>query len=389
MPTNENLADICSVKMTDFSELFDLFFDVRKIDISSKIDFRDPIFYQKCLITKIEVKEWKTYDQFLDKALEKIVEYYLDWENDASKKNWILKQLNQYIPVRGISLTKLHSLTSINHSEGTETWEGIIVKIRALEKDKKKVKKLIENIPFEDIRSVNLESEEDYLLDSWSIRSARQILGYLHGDLWEFLLFFLVEWFLGHPVLFSKVRHCKSSPWDKVKWSDGIHIGLVDGQYIYNFLEAKITKSFDDSLRQSLASNVEFLSNEGEWDLNNEVTILFNNTANVDKKLNSLFENGFQSEIEPYLDNPEEQQSINFCLSCLLSYNCDLYWASLISGNHIGYVDSVSVKRVQDLLKEYKSIEVLLWWKQVNVFLFPLKDEIEIIKLFLSKIKPV
>jgi hypothetical protein len=38
----------------------------------------------------------------------------------------------------------------------------------------------------------------------------------------------------------------------------------VDGQYIYNFLEAKITKSFDDSLRQSLASNVEFLSNEGE-----------------------------------------------------------------------------------------------------------------------------
>lgn len=388
MSDNENLADICSVKMADFSELFDLFFDVRKIDISSKIDFRDPIFYQKCLITKIEVKKWKTYDQFLDKALEKIVEYYLDWECDPSKKNWILKQLNQYMPVRGITLTKLRSLPTINHSEGIETWEEIILKIQSLGKDKKKVKKLIENITFEDIKSVDLESEEDYLLDSWSIRSARQILGYLHGDLWEFLLFFLVEWFLEHPVLFSKVRHCKSSPWDKVKWSDGIHIGIADGKYVYNFLEAKITKSFDDSLRQSLASNVEFLSNDGEWDLNNEVTILFNNTANVDKKLNSLFKRGFQSEIEPYLDNLGEQQEMNFCLSCLLSYNCDLYWASLISMDHIGYVDTISVGRIQNLLKEYKNIENLLWGRQVNVFLFPLKDEIEIIKLFLSKIKP-
>jgi len=51
------------------------------------------------------------------------------------------------------------------------------------------------------------------------------------------------------------------------------------------------------------------------------------------------------------------------------------------------YVDTNTIKRITLLLEKYKGIEDKLNGRKVRVFLLPLIDEIDLIKIFLDKIK--
>jgi hypothetical protein len=198
----------------------------------------------------------------------------------------------------------------------------------------------------------------------------------------------LTEWALKSPLLFSKVKHCKSSPWDKVKWSDWIHISADENDNIfYNFLEAKINKDFKSSLRQVIESNKEFLDNNWKWDIDNEITILYSNIDTIDKKYHFLFKGGFEKSIFPYLKKAK-QNKLPFHIVCLISYNWDQYKNyknGIISKKD--YIDKISLSRIKNILSEYKLIEDKLNWRRIKIFMLPLINEVELIKIFLNKIK--
>jgi hypothetical protein len=320
----------------------------------------------------------------------------LDWEDivagkDKEKsKKFVYKQLNKYTPIKWISFTELKAL---NHYE---IWDKIFRNFFEFKlalssyKDNRSRKKAIKKLQFKDIVPLSIQSDENYLLENGSIRTSRQILWYLHWDIWELILFLLVEWFLKSPVFFSKIRHCKSSSWDKVKWSDWIHIELSDEwDIVYNFLESKINKDFDSSLSQVIESNNEFISNLWEWGLNSEVTILYNNHTVIDNRFIDLLWDNYESIIAPYLDDKTKQIELKYNIVSLIWYNCDLYKRFLEKEPDLEflYINTTSIKRIKNVLKEYKLIENKLNWKKVTIFLLPLIDEVKLIKTFLHEIE--
>jgi hypothetical protein len=78
MVTKGDIENLCSINQDFISKLFDDFFYERKIKIESLINFSCDEYYNNCDIRKIEIKKGKTYEGFINLALGKIVNYYLD-----------------------------------------------------------------------------------------------------------------------------------------------------------------------------------------------------------------------------------------------------------------------------------------------------------------------
>lgn len=395
MNLKDELEKLCLIEKSFIDELFQDFFSVNNLVLTDLVDLSCKDYYNNCEIIKIEIKDWKNYNDFIEKSLEKITNYYLDWENfiewmsNKDSINFVLKQLNHYTPINAISYSYIKSLYNIEVWEYLfSKWDDFIEYLEWLE-DNNLRKNACNSLKNSEIIIKDIYSDEKYILSNGSIKTSRQILWHLHWDIGEFILFLLVEGFLRSPLLFSKIRHCKSSPQDKIKWSDWIHIELDDeNNYLYNFLESKINKDFSSSLKQSIESNNEFLSNNWEWDINNEVTILFNNNSIINNRYDFLFNWKYNNYIVPYLNSNIKQENINFNLICLLWYNCTEY--SNMKNNLINisdYIDSYSIERIKKILINYKKIEKNLSWKKVRIFMLPLIDELELIKVFLDKIK--
>lgn len=337
------LKKLCSVNKEDFDSVFEEFFTQRKIEISSYIDFTDQNYYDKCKINKIEIKNGKSYDEFLDILLWKLTNYYFDWEMKEDELEYVKSELNKYRPKHWISLSDLKS-------------EDIIFKKGDKLPDGTKAKKDM---------------------------SSRQLLSHLHWDIWEFLLFFLTEGFLNSPVLFSKVQYMRSHSQDKVKWSDWIHIWF-DNWFYFNFLESKI--HWDFQLDEIFDSNEKLLSPSG---LSQEISILHKGRNNI-KRYGFIFKDWFEDFINPYRKNLINQWDLPFNLVCLLAYKCESYsklknWDISVE-NHI---DNYTINRIKLILEGYKKLDTnwLLNGKHINFFLLPLCDEVELIQKFLLKIE--
>lgn len=395
MSIKDDVEDLCQIDDIFINEIFDYFFDKKNIE-AKDLDFFDTLkHYDNFEIIKIEIKDWKTYDQFIEKALTKITNYYLDgettieWLSHDESCNYVFKQLNHYIPIEWVSFSYIRTLRWLEiWNQKFNNWDEFIAYFEQIESHKDRLK-LFENIPFNTINVLDLNIDDSYVLSNWAIRTTRQILWYLHWDIWEFILFLLTEWVLKSPLLFSKVNHCKSSPWDKVKWSDWIHISIdEDNNVFYSFLESKINKDFSSSLSQVIESNKEFLSNIWEWDINNEISILFSNKDTIDKKYKFLFQNGFIKTIVPYLNDKPSQDNLPFDIVCLLSYNCNNY-KSFKEGifDRSTYIESSVLNKIESVLLKYKWIEDKLYWRKIRIFMLPLVNEIDFIKIFLDNIK--
>lgn len=394
MCIKNDLESLCKIDSSFINEIFDYFFDSLILKAENLEFFDNSKHYSNFEVIKIEVKNWKTYDDFIETALTKITNYYLDgdsnieWLSHEESSNYVFKQLNHYIPIEWISFSYIKTLGKLKSWEKEfANWDEFISYIQQIENHKDRLK-LFENISFKKINALDLNIEDSYVLSNWAIRTSRQILWYLHWDIWEFILFLLTEWVLKSPLLFSKVNHCKSSPWDKVKWSDWIHISVDESDNIfYNFLESKVNKDFWSSLSQVIESNKEFLNNVWEWDISNEISILFSNKDTIDKKYKFLFQNGFIKVVVPYLNDKIAQNNLLFDIVCLISYNCNHY-KNFKEGSFSkeDYIENNTLTRIENILSKYKLIEDKLNWRKVKVFMLPLVNEIDFIKIFLDKI---
>lgn len=386
-----NLEDLCSVKQSDFEEIFDDFFVVRNInqnEISSHLDKSQ--IYNNYEIKKIEIKNWLDYNGFIDKLLLKLNSYYYDWNKNNDKDiidfNEATKDLNQYTPKIWMLLDDFIDVEIwINKwSYYIEDKEWKILIKDSLKKDEKK--ELINYLETKQLLNIeNINHDKKYII-LWKnnkiyFPTSKQILWYLHGDIGEFILFFLVEWYLKKPVLFSKVQHCKSSPWDKVKWSDWIHISYEDWKPKFIFLESKFRNNFWACVDETIESQEEFLINQWEWDINNEIRILYKNNLIVSWLwyYKTLFENWFFNFINPYWRKEINWNDLHFDLVSWIIYELWDY--------NTDYNQTETIDRINYTLKKYKNIEKLLNNKKVTIFLFPLISDVELIKTFLNKIK--
>lgn len=392
MSNKWNLEKLCSVKKEDFDKIFDDFFIVRNIkqdELEKKIDTTK--IYTNYEIKKIEIKDWLTYEDFIWKLIDKLNSYYYDW--DKSKDKDIVdsieatKDLNQYSPKIWMWLEDFEK-SDIWNKKWIEFIQKNGKKICFEEEiDKEELKLIINFLRKQKLLDIsNINKSERYII-VWKnnkiyFPTSKQLLWYLHWDIWEFILFFLVEWYLKKPILFSKVQHCKSSSWDKVKWSDWIHISYENWNAKFIFLESKFRNDFISCVDETIDSQEEFLINKWEWDLDNEIRILFKERFTIDWLwfYNDIFENWFEKYINPYRRNEVESSMLPFELVSWIIYELwDKYKEN--------YLENETVWRIEKILIKYKNINTLLKGKKITIFLFPLVSDEKLIKLFLEKIK--
>lgn len=377
-----DFRDLCSVKKEDFDEIFNDFFEVRIInqeELESKIDRTN--IYTNYQIKKVEIKSGLNYNDFLEKLLKKFNSYFYDWNRDWVRsdlhKSKAYEWVNNYTPRTGILLEDFKK-----HTFGWKTWEDFIQGNKIVDITKNEKELIVEYLKTSQISDVlELQEWEKYVLlskhNKISIQSQSKILWSLHWDIWEFILYFFVEWFLHSPILFSKIRHSKSSWADKIKWTDGIHFIIEDDQPKLLFLESKFKKDFFGCVDEVVSSQFEFLDNTWEWDINNELHILEWKWPLVDKDFWIFFEEGFEKFIDPYYTWELNQKELPFDLVSWLIYEHDT--------SH--FIEEETLERVNALLKAYKDIESSLAWRKVTILLLPMLSSEEILKIFLDKTK--
>jgi len=378
----EKLKNLCSVKKEDFDEIFNDFFDVRNInqtELEEKIDKTK--IYNNYEIKKVEIKKELNYSDFLDKLLEKFNSYYYDWNRDWKRDIKYQKKayewINNYTPKTGILLE--------DFKKEVFWWK---VGEYFLDDDKlKQLKKgdkdlIIKYLKTSTISNVlELEKWKKYILlskhNKISIQSESKILWYLHWDIWEFILYFLVEWFLKSPILFSKIRHSKSSWALKINWTDWIHFKIDEWAPKFLFLESKFKKDFSLCVEETIWSQKKLLENEWEWDINNELHILESKWPIIWNDFDIFFENWFEDFINPYYIGDKDQKKLPFDLVSWIIYE-------LIDTQ---FIEEKTVSKIKTLLEWYKDIEKLIGGRKVTIFLLPLVDNEEILKQFLDKTK--
>lgn len=386
MQNKINLENSCSVKEKDFNSIFDDFFKVRNIkqnDLENKLDVAK--IYNNYEIKKVEIKEWLSYEEFIKKLLDKLNSYYYDWNKNNNKDDIDFKlateDLNRYSPKIGMILEDFKQSNILD-----KKWIDFIEEKSwrlYIKDDLKKEEKLalidfIKNQKVLNLKDINKGIK--YIIywnnNKFSFLTSKQILWYLHWDIWEFILFFLVEWYLKNPVLFSKVQHSKSSPWDKVKWSDGIHIWYKNWKPNFIFLESKFKNDFSLCLEKTIDSQKEFL----EWGISKEIIILSKESSTIDWLwcYGKLFNNWFEEYINPYRRKKIKFNELPFDLVSWIIYEL---W------DDYEYIEKETFKRINNTLKKYKEIEKILGNRKVTIFLLPLVNDEELIKIFLEKIK--
>lgn len=388
-----NLENLCSIKKSDFDTIFNDFFIVRWInqrDIEIKLD--PTKIYTNYEINKIEIREWLSYESFVKEILPYFNPYYYDGDHENNKDIIDLRRahewINKYIPVNWLLLENFEK-EMFNGKPWSDfiEWSDIIV-------DKSNLKWIRGFLRQQSVQNVkDIESDKRYVILSAKnkpvIQTWSQILWSLHWDIWEFILFFLTESILKEPILFSKFQHCKSGPWDKIKWSDWIHIKYNNWVLKFSFLESKFKKDFAGSLSETIISQKKFLENKTpEGSLDNEIRIIDSNESIVDKWFPLLFGDSFKHYINPYFRKEKDQKDLPFDLVSWLIYECSSYWDILNKKKDIkAHIDDVTSDRIQKTLEGYKEMEWLLDNRKVTIFLLPLINNEELIKTFLDQTK--
>lgn len=396
---SKSLTNLCSVKYEDFKSIFDDFFIIRSINKDTLLDKLDKKeIYNNFNINKIEIKQWIWFEEFVDKLLTHLNKYYYDWDKEKTKTSKHLEKAKQRLNQYTVKRWQIFSTFEVTefHIEGkVYNWKFLY---ENYEKEKSFKNAIINYLKEKELKLSdfeNLDSNEKYIVlwknDKVMINSKRQAFSYLHWDIWEFILFFLTEWLLWAPILFSKIRHSKSAAWDKIKWSDWVHINYSE-KWNYKikhlFLESKYNKNFSDSISQAIDSQKEFIENKWTGTFDNELFILDANIDTIDKLYWEIFINWYEDFLNPYYLWEKWIDSFEYDLVTWLIYQSDIY--SNLINSEIGindFIEKSTLKNIDEVLKNYKKIEKGLKNRCVNIFLLPVIDEVELIKVFLSKIE--
>lgn len=378
------LEKLCSVKKEDFDEVFDDFFIIRSLDQNDFISKLDTSkIYKNFTLKKIEIKKGINYNDFISKILKKLNEFYYDGNRKKDKDEIDFYEakgnLNQYYPKNGMLIEDflITNFNWISWKDCIEENENNYKVINNLDDGTKK--EIINFLQTKIIEIEHIIPEKKYICiiqKKIDIKTSEQILWHLHWDIGEFILFFLTESILWKPILFSKVLHSKSAKWDKVKWSDGIHIDYENWKPSFVFLEAKMKRDFSDCVNETISSHETFLQENWDANLDNEINILFANKDTIDAGwLGYIFQNGFEKYINPYRRKEIPKDELPFSLVSWVMYE-----------NISAYDEKLTIWRIQKVLEKYKSIESMLKNRKVTIFLFPSFSQTELLKNFLEQI---
>jgi hypothetical protein len=100
------------------------------------------------------------------------------------------------------------------------------------------------------------------------------------GELGEIALYFLLETFFKAPQIVSKMS-LKTTGGENVKGSDGIHLGIVDGNKCVFYCESKLNKLKDAAFKDCIDSVIKFREEKKDF----EVSIINNHIDIADPSL--------------------------------------------------------------------------------------------------------
>lgn len=199
-------------------------------------------------------------------------------------------------------------------------------------------------------------------------------------EVWEFLLYFLTESILEHPMIISKMK-CKTNPNMPIFWSDGVYIWIENWNLKFYFGEAKICSSLQNAKKESKESFWTTL--QPEQILNNDINLLCNNLWNL-RSDDPVLINQINQILNPFNEEEIDITLFNYDIICLLWYECDVYKSNKNKIYSKEYLDKV-IFDIKYLFRYYKDISGLEN-KKINFFLLPLYDHKQLIVDFLNQI---
>ena len=339
--TYVDLKDLCSVKKTHFNIIFEDFFDKKKLlkwDIEA--NFVGSNFYKNYDVYKIHLKDTNNLDQLLYQLFEHIIVF--SWED--------------------------YSLSEGNQKKYTESIKILIKYFDILkEKELEDLNKWVNMVP----RAT--KNGTSYLIDK-DIESLNK-----QRELWEIILFFLIESILESPLALSKVK-LKTSGQMPVHWSDAIHINS-NGETLL-FWESKITNSLSNWIEQSRDSILKFLSKDPIFYISEEISVISRNIHSISP---SKFDH-VKSLINPYHNDEKEKNDFPFEIVCFLWYEDDIYKNYLADGDENKYMEWL-YKKIEWLLVYYDGKNSELLNKKITFFLLPIPDIFNLLKLYAIKLR--
>lgn len=314
--------DFCSVKRKHFDAIFKEYF--RTEDITSHIKYDKDKLYSNYEVIKIHLHEPDNIDNFLYSIFEHIITFSWEKYNEYTKENLKYEESIDYL------------------------------------------KKYFEDYPNE-LENITKEDLDNPKI-RWKISWLKEI--------WEIILFFLIEWLLNAPIAISKVR-TKTSSKMPVYWADWIHLSSDFSELF--FWEAKLNNKFENSKIQSRDS-IEWFSSDKDL-VKFELKVITSQLNNIPNEKNEVINNL----INPYYNREKVITELPYSITCLLWYEDEDFKLFIDTKNEALYKDKL-IKKIKSLLSYYKIKETKLENKKIIFFLFPFLDMLEFLKKYSKKL---
>lgn len=326
---------LCSVKKEDFNTIFDDFFEVCGIDIKKQID-----------ITKI----YKNFNVFK-----------IHLKNPNNIETLLLEIFKHITVFSGLKHNPIYNTDDKKYKESVRLLIKYIQKIESLP-----LKELKEGVNFE-TRKSNKWTEYQVDVNLEELSRLREI--------GEILLFFFIESLLKAPILFSKIQ-LKTNNQMPVFWNDAIHINKDWNCMI--FWESKITNSLENWKTQSRKSLIEHINNEK---IEQEISVISNNIALIPSEKFNLIK-GFLS---PYSNEEKNIYEMPYELTCFIWFEDEDYLNFLANKNEKEYLEK-TYKKIENILKYYKTKENKLKNKKITFFLLPIQNIFNLLRQYWLKL---
>lgn len=318
-----DLEKLCSVNKEDFNEIFSNFFSTS--DITSQIKCDKSKLYSNYAIHKIHLNDPYNLDDFLYVVFNYLITF------SGEKFSKYTKEENKY--KESISYLKKY-------------FDELNNELEKLSKDQLNSKKY-----------------------QWKISWIKEV--------WEIILFFLLEWFLNAPIAISKLP-TKTSNAMPIFWSDGIHIS--DDYSKILFWEAKLNSNLSNWKKQSRDSIEWFIKTK--WKVFFELKVITNQLRNLPPNKESIIWNL----INPYYENENNIGKLPYEITCLLWYEDEDYKDFLKYKDKWLYEKKL-FEKIKWILSYYHLKNEELDNKKITFFLLPFIDILDFLKQYWLKLR--
>lgn len=323
MTINNDLENLCSVKKDDFNKIFSNFFSTE--DITTKLKCDESKLYSNYEIHKIHLRNPENINELLHYIFEHIITF--------SGENF-----NKYTDIKSKYKESISYLKKYFDASDNE----------------------LENLSKEDLDNKKFQ---------WKVSWLKEV--------WEIILYFLLEWFLESPIAISKIP-TKTSNKMPIFWADWIHISSDYSKLL--FWEAKLNNKLSYWKEQSRESIEWFIKTK--WKVFFELKVITSQLGNLPKNKENIIWNL----INPYYENEEKIKSLPYEITCLLWYEDEDY-KLFVENKDKDIYEQKLFKKIEWLLSYYNLKNKELEDKKIIFFLLPFIDILDFLKKYWLKLR--